>query len=298
MTGYFIIANLKMRFCYIVNIDWSVFFTMDEIKKLKLKAIEMRKDIMEMTFKGQATCHLGSSMSCIEIVAALYFKFMNIKTEDPNWEDRDRFILSKGHAVPAQYAALAEAGFFEKKLLYTLQGYRSEIQGLPIFPTSGSLGNGLSVGVGIAHGLKIKGKKNKVFVIIGDGEMQEGLIWEAALYAPNAHLGNLVVIVDNNHYQSNDNTDKILPVGPITDKWRAFGWQTFEMNGHDMNEIVNKLEIACVDKEFPTLIVAHTTKGKGISFMENNNVWHAKIPNEEEYHLALQELEQAVKLLS
>jgi transketolase len=270
----------------------------DEIKRLKLKAIDLRKDIIEMTLKGQAPWHLGPSLSCADIITALYFKFMNIKPENPTWEERDHFILSKGHAVPTLYAALAETGFFDKKLLYMLQGFKSNIQGLQIHPTSESLGNGLSVGVGMAQGLKMKGKNSKVFVIIGDGEMQEGLIWEAALYAPKARLGNLVAIVDNNHYQSNGSTDQILPVEPIADKWRAFGWQTFEMNGHIMEEIVNTLEKACMYRELPTLIVAHTTKGKGVSFIENNNIWHAKFPTEKECHLALQELRQAASLLA
>jgi transketolase len=281
---------------------------MDEIKGLKLKAIEIRKDIMEMAFKAQATCHPAPSLSCADIVTALYFKFMKVKPEEPNWEDRDRFILSKGHAAPALYATLAEAGFFGKELFPTLRGLGSKLQGHPVYPitpgvdmTSGSLGNGFSVGVGMAQGLKIKGKKTKVFVIIGDGEMQEGLIWEAALYAPNAQLGNLVAIVDNNHHQSCGSTDQIRPLGAvrsITAKWRAFGWHTLEMNGHDMNDIVNKLETACMYREVPTLIVAHTTKGKGVSYMENNNEWHCKRPTEAQYHLALQELEQAVSMLS
>jgi transketolase len=272
-------------------------FEMEEIKLLKLKAIEIRKDIIKMTAKGKNPWHLSPSMSCVDIVTALFFKFMNINPKESTREDRDHFILSKGHAAPALYAALAEAEFYGKELLFTLRGFKSKIEGLPIYPTSESLGNGLSVGVGLAYGLKLGGKKSKVFVIIGDGEMQEGLIWEAALYAPNARLGNLVTIVDNNHYQSMGSTDQILPVSPIAEKWRAFGWHTLEMNGHDMADIVNTLEIACMYRELPTLIVAHTIKGKGISFMENNNEWHGKTPTEEDYYLALQELEQASKLL-
>jgi transketolase len=281
---------------------------MDEIKRLKLKALEIRKDIIEMAYKAQGTNHPAPSLSCADIVTALFFKVMNIRPEDPAWEDRDRFILSKGHAAPVLYAALAEAGFFGKELFPTLRGFRSILQGHPVYPItpgvdmiSGSLGNGLSVGIGMAQGLKIKGKKAKVFVIIGDGEMQEGLIWEAALYAPNARLGNLVAIIDNNHYQSCGSADEIRPigsVGAIVDKWRTFGWHTLEMNGHNMEEITNKLEIACMYRELPTLIVAHTTKGKGVSYMEHNNDWHAKIPTEAQYHLALRELEQAAGRLA
>jgi transketolase len=278
---------------------------MDEIKNLKLKAIEIRKDIMEMAFKAQGTNHPAPSLSCADIVTALYFKFMKIRPEDPAWEDRDRFILSKGHAAPVLYAALAEAGFFSKELFPTLRGFGSKLQGHPVYRTtpgvdmtSGSLGNGLSVGVGMAQGLKIKEKKAKVFVIFGDGEMQEGLIWEAAYYAPNARLGNLVAILDHNHLQSSASADQIRLAGPVADKWRAFGWNTLEMNGHDMDDIVNKLGIACMYREVPTLIVAHTTKGKGVSFMENNNDWHSKAPTERKYRQALQELEQAAGLLA
>ena len=252
---------------------------------------------MEMVFKGYGPSHPGSSMSCADIITALYFKFMKVKPDDLAWDDQDRFILSKGHAMLTLYAALAEAGFFGKELLATMQGFESILQRYPVYPTTGSLGNGLSVGVGMAQALKLKRKKAKVFVIIGDGEMQEGLIWEAALYAPKACLDNLVVIVDNNHYQSNGRIDQILPVEPIINKWQAFGWKTLELEGNDMNDIVDKLNIACTSRGLPTLIVAHTTKGKGISFMENNNEWHAKIPTEEEYHLALHELEQAAGLL-
>jgi transketolase len=277
---------------------------MDEIRNLKLKAIDIRKGIMEMVFKAHGQSHPGSSMSCADIITALYFKFMKIKPEDPTWEERDRFILSKGHAAPTLYAALAEAGFFGKELFSTLRAFGSILEAHPVYPktpgvdmSTGSLGNGLSIGVGMAQGLKMKGKKSKVFVIIGDGEMQEGLIWEAALYAPRARLGNLVAIVDNNHYQGCGSTDQITPLDPITDKWQAFGWQTFEMNGNNMDDIVNKLEIACMHREKPTLIVAHTIKGKGISFMENNNSWHTKFPTKEEYLLALQELEQAASML-
>jgi transketolase len=277
---------------------------MDEIKNLKLKAVEIRKDVMEMAFKAQGTNHPAPSLSCADIVTALYFKFMKIRPEDPAWEDRDRFILSKGHAAPVLYAALAEAGYFSKELFPTLRGFGSKLQGHPVYPitpgvdmTSGSLGNGLSVGVGMAQGLKIKEKKAKVFVIFGDGEMQEGLIWEAAYYAPNARLGNLVAILDHNHYQSSASADQIRLAGPVADKWRAFGWNILEMNGHDMDDIVRKLEIACMYRETPTLIVAHTTKGKGVSYMENNNDWHCKTPTEAEYRQALQELEQAASIL-
>jgi transketolase len=280
---------------------------MDEIKRLKLKAIDIRKDIIEMAFKGQAANHPAPALSCADIVTALYFKFMKVRPEEPAWEDRDRFILSKGHACPVLYAALAEAGYFSKELFPTLRGFKSKLQGHPVYPTtpgvdaiSGSLGNGISIGAGMAYGLKLKGKNAKVFVVIGDGEMQEGLIWEAAYYVPNVQLGNLVVILDNNHLQSCGSVDQIRPAGALSsvaDKWRSFGWHTMEMNGNDMNDVVRKLEMACMYREVPAMIVAHTTKGKGVSFMENNNDWHNKYVNEAEYRLALQELEQSARLI-
>jgi transketolase len=276
---------------------------MDEIKNLKLKANNIRRDIMEMAFKGHGPFHIGSSMSCTDIITALYFKFMRIRPDNPTWEERDRFILSKGHAAPTLFAVLSEAGFFSKELLSTMLCLGSKLEAHPVYPktpgvdmSTGSLGNGLSLGVGMAMGLKLKEKQAKVFVIVGDGETQEGLIWEAALYASKARLGNLVAIVDNNHYQSCGSTEQIMPVEPIADKWRAFGWYTLEINGNDMSDIVSNIEIACMYREQPTLILANTIKGKGVSFMENNNEWHFKTPNESEYFKALQELEQTAGL--
>jgi transketolase len=258
----------------------------------------IRKDIVDIAYKAGGPSHPGPALSCTDIVTALYFKIMNIRPDDPHWEDRDRLILSKGHACPVIYAALAEKGYFDKGWLYTLRQIGSKLQGHPdmnktpgIDMTSGSLGHGLSAGLGMALALKIKKKKSKVFVILGDGELQEGLVWEAAMAAPRLRADNLIAIVDYNHFQSCGSTEEILPLEPLADKWKAFGWRVLEMNGHNMDDIVNKLEMACMFIGKPTVIIAHTVKGKGVSYMENDNTWHQKTPTEEQYIQAIKELE-------
>jgi transketolase len=261
------------------------------------KAREIRKDIIEIAYKAQGPTHVGSALSCADIVTALYFKIMKIDPANPHWEERDRFVLSKGHACPVLYAALAERGYFEKSLLPSVRRINSKLQGHPdmnktpgVDMTSGSLGNGLSVGLGIALALKIRQIRSNVFVILGDGESQEGLVWETAMAAPQLGADNLIAIIDYNHLQSCGYTDQILSLEPLQAKWEAFGWKVFEMNGHDMENIVSKLEMAVSFKERPTVLIAHTTKGKGVSFMENQVAWHAGIPTPEQYEQALTEL--------
>jgi transketolase len=274
---------------------------MMDTNNLVEKAREIRKDIMEIGYKAQGRpSHQGPALSCTDIMAALYFKIMKIDPANPQWEERDRFILSKGHACPVLYATLAERGYYDKSLLYTVRGIDSLLQGHPdmnktpgIDMTSGSLGNGLSAGLGMALALKMKQTTSHVFVIMGDGELQEGEVWEAAMAAPRLGADNLVAIIDYNHLQSGGKTDEILSLEPLEDKWKAFGWKVFEMNGHNMEDIVVKLEMAVNFKGRPTVLIAHTVKGKGVSFMENNNAWHCRIPNEEQYRQALQELEAA-----
>jgi transketolase len=272
-----------------------------DTKNLIEKARDIRKDIMEIAHQAGVPTHQGPAFSCTDIVTALYFKIMKIDPANPRWEERDRFILSKGHACPVLYAALAEKGYFDKSLLATVRKINSKLQGHPdmnktpgVDMTSGSLGNGLSVGLGMAMALKIKKIASNVFVILGDGELQEGEVWEAAMAAPRQGADNLIAIIDYNHLQSGDSTDRVLPLEPLRDKWEAFGWKVFEMNGHNMDDIVTKLEMAVSFKGRPTALIAHTIKGKGVSFMENNIAWHCRTPNEEQYRLALQELEQAV----
>lgn len=275
-----------------------------EIRKLKLLANTIREDIIEIAYKAQGPSHPGAALSCADIVTALYFKFMKIDPSNPLWEDRDRFILSKGHACPVIYSALAEKGFFPKDWLITTRRVGSRLQGHPdmnktpgIDATSGSLGNGLSIGLGMALYLKHKKKKSKVFVISGDGELQEGLIWEAAMSAPVLGADNLISIVDYNHFQSCGSVEDTLPLGNLRNKWESFGWHVLEMNGHNMEDIVCKLEIATRFRGQPTCVIAYTVKGKGISFMENNNDWHQKTPTSIEYEQAIKELREERKCL-
>jgi transketolase len=270
---------------------------MKEIIDLCEKAREIRKDIMEIAYKAGGPSHEGPAMSCTDILTALYFKIMKIDPANPQWEERDRLVLSKGHACPALYSALAERGYFDKSLLYTVRRINSKLQGHPdmnktpgIDMTSGSLGNGLSTGLGIALALRIKRINSNVFVILGDGELQEGENWEAAMAAPNFAIDNLIAIVDYNHLQSGGSTDRTLSLEPLHAKWEAFGWKVFEMNGHNMEDIVNKLEMAVSFQGRPTVLIAHTIKGKGVSYMENNHIWHGKIPTQAEYEQALIEL--------
>jgi transketolase len=271
-----------------------------DINNLIEKAREIRRDIIEIAYKAQGPSHPGGALSCADIMAALYFKIMKIDPINPRWEERDRLILSKGHACPVLYATLAERGYFDKNLLYSVRRLNSKLQGHPdinktpgVDMTSGSLGNGLSVGLGMALALKIRQINSNVFVVLGDGELQEGMVWEAAMAAPRLRIDNLIAIVDYNHLQSCGYTDQVLPVEPLQAKWESFGWKVFEMNGHNMEDIVNKLEMAVRYQGRPVVLIAHTTKGKGVSFMENNIIWHVKIPTQEQYEQALRELERA-----
>jgi transketolase len=273
---------------------------MMNIDNLLEKAREIRRDIIEIAYKAQGPTHPGGALSSTDIMTALYFKIMKIDPSNPCWEERDRLILSKGHSYPALYSALAERGYFDKSLLPSIRRINSKLQGHPdmnktpgVDMTTGSLGNGLSTGLGMALALKMKQIKSNVFVILGDGESQEGMVWEAAMAAPRLGLDNLVAIVDYNHFQSCGSTDQILSLEPLQAKWEAFGWKVFEMDGHCMEDIVSVLEMAVRFKGRPTVVIAHTTKGKGVSFMENNVAWHGKIPTQAEYEQALQELEQA-----
>ncbi|MFO7462023.1 MAG: transketolase, partial [Desulfatiglandales bacterium] len=232
-----------------------------------------------------------------DIVTALYFRVMQIDPKNPAWPDRDRFILSKGHACPVWYAALAEKGFFDKSHLATLRKLNSILQGHPdmrktpgIDMTTGSLGHGLSVGVGMALSGKLRKKLYHVWVVIGDGETQEGSIWEAAMAASKWKLDNLTAIVDRNRLQNDACVVDVMPIEPLADKWLAFGWKVVEIDGHNMEEVVQSLEASRADKGAPTMIIAHTVKGKGVSYMENVVEWHGKAPCKEEAECALEEI--------
>ncbi|MBC7241558.1 MAG: transketolase [Anaerolineae bacterium] len=272
---------------------WQVPASIEELKRI---AIEIRCDIIEMTCEAGAG-HPGGSLSAADIVTALYFRIMRIDPQRPDWPDRDRFILSKGHACPVWYAALAERGYFDKSHLRTLRKLDSILQGHPdmrktpgIDMTAGSLGHGLSAGVGMALAGRLLQKDYHVWVIVGDGEVQEGSIWEAAMAAAKWKLDNLTAILDRNHLQNDDCVDTEMPVEPLADKWRAFGWEVVEMDGHDMEQIVRTLEWARGFRGRPVMVIAHTIKGKGVSFMENQVVWHGKAPCREEAEQALREL--------
>jgi len=266
------------------------------VEELEKMAVIIRCDIIDMICTAAAG-HPGGSLSAADVVTALYFRIMRIDPQNPGWPDRDRFILSKGHACPVWYAALAERGYFDKSHLKTLRQMGSILQGHPdmrktpgIDMTTGSLGHGLSAGLGMALSGKLQQKDYHVFVIIGDGESQEGSIWEASMAAPNFKLDNLTAILDYNHLQNDYSVDDIMPIHPAVDKWRAFGWHVLDIDGHDMAQVVAALEEAKSHKGKPTMIVANTVKGKGVSYMENVCEWHGRAPCQEEAEQALEEL--------
>ena len=266
------------------------------VDELKQMAATIRCDIIDMICTAEAG-HPGGSLSATDIVTALYFRLMRIDPANPRWPERDRFILSKGHACPVWYAALAERGFFDKSHLGTLRRLGSILQGHPdmnkvpgIDMTAGSLGQGLSVGIGMALAGRLQKKDYHVWVVIGDGESQEGSVWEAAMAGAKWKLGNLTAILDRNNLQNDWYVNDLMPIEPVADKWRAFGWHVVEINGHAMEEIVPALEAAKDREDGPTLILAHTIKGKGVSFMENVCEWHGKAPCQEEADQALKEI--------
>lgn len=260
-------------------------------------AWRIRRHGVEMTHLSHGS-HIGSILSVADIVAVLYATIANVRPAEPSWVGRDRVILSKGHAGASIYAALAEKGFFDVEELRThyadgsnLSGHVSH-KGVPgVEFSTGSLGHGLSVGAGMAYAAKKDGKRHRVFVILGDGECDEGSVWEAALVANHYGLGNLVAIVDHNRMQSLDLVENTIALEPFADKWRAFGWNTITLDGHDHDALTEALE-GCRGFDKPTVILAETVKGKGISFMEHEILWHYRFPHEgEEYDGAVAELD-------
>ena len=268
-----------------------------EIKELQEKAKELRKDIIEMIYKAKSG-HPGGSLSIADIMAVLYWKEMNVDPQNPKDENRDRFVLSKGHAAPVLYASLIEKGYASKDLIPTLRKWGSPLQGHPdmkklsgVEMSTGSLGQGLSVANGMALSAKIYGNDYRVYTILGDGELQEGQIWEAAMTAAHYNLDNLVAIVDYNNLQIDGKVSDVMGVSPIADKFKAFNWNVIQIDGHNYDEIIKALEEARTVKGKPTVIVAKTVKGKGVSFMENNAGFHGAAPNDEEYKKAMEELQ-------
>jgi len=267
-----------------------------KLEILEQKATILRKDIVEMLYKA-GSGHPGGSLSAVEILSALYFKEMNVDEKNPTWKERDRFVLSKGHAAPVLYAALGEKGFFPKSELWKLRKIGNLLQGHPemknipgVDMSTGSLGQGFSTAVGMALGLKTDKSESRVFTLLGDGELQEGIVWEAAMAAAHYNLDNLTAFVDYNGLQIDGPNEEVMGVNPITDKFKAFGWNVLTADGHNFAEILQALEKAKETKEKPTVIVAKTVKGKGVSFMEDQAGWHGKAPNKEERDQAMNEL--------
>lgn len=266
-------------------------------KELKQIANEIRKDILISVHAAKAG-HPGGSLSSADIMTYLYFEEMkNIDPSDPQNPSRDRFVLSKGHAAPALYAALAEKGFIPKEDLKTLRKKDSYLQGHPDMHTTpgvdmstGSLGQGISVAVGMALAGKIDGADYRVYALLGDGELQEGEVWEAAMFAASKGTDNLIAIIDNNNLQIDGEIDKVCSPYPITEKFKAFNFNVFEADGHDFNSLKEAFDKAKQSNGKPSAIVCKTVKGKGVSFMENRASWHGKAPNDEEFELAMKEL--------
>ncbi|MBE6642909.1 MAG: transketolase [Clostridia bacterium] len=267
-----------------------------KIAELQKKAIEIKLDILEEVFSASSG-HPGGSMSIAEILTYLYFVEMKVDPKNPKWEDRDRFVLSKGHCAPGLYAALAEKGFFPKEDLKTFRKVDSYLQGHPdmkgvpgVDMSSGSLGLGISTACGMALSGKIYNKDYRVYSVLGDGELAEGQVWEAAMFAAHYKLDNLCAFVDFNGLQIDGAIVDVMNSTPIDEKYKAFGWNVIVIDGHDFNQIESAVEAAKATKGKPTMIVCKTTKGKGVSFMENQAGWHGKAPNAEEYEKAVAEL--------
>jgi transketolase len=266
------------------------------IPELEKMAKQLRRHVITMIATA-GSGHPGGSLSAADIVTALYFKAMHHDPKNPQWPERDRFVLSKGHAAPILYAALAECGYFPVEELSTLRKLGSRLQGHTdrtltpgVEMSAGSLGQGLSYGIGMALAGGLDRKDYRVYVLIGDGECDEGQVWEAAMFAPHHKMDNITAIVDHNDLQLDGRVCDIMGLEPLTDKWRAFNWNVLEINGHDMKQILQALKKAGEVKEKPTVIIAHTIKGKGVSFMEGNVDFHGKAPSPQETEQALKEL--------
>jgi len=272
----------------------------ENVNELEKIAKKIRRGIIEQVYIAQSG-HPGGSLSIADILTVLYFKEMNIDEKEPKLENRDRLILSKGHCSPALYSVLANRGFFEAEKIKTFRKLDGMLEGHPdmkkvpgVDMSSGSLGQGLSVANGMAIAAKMDKKDLRIYCICGDGEIEEGQIWEAAMTASHYKLDNLCVIVDNNGLQIDGEVKDVMSIYPIDEKFKSFGFEAINIDGHNIEEIIEALEKAKTIKGKPTVIVAKTIKGKGVSFMENNVAWHGKAPNEEEYKIALSDLENQI----
>ena len=269
-------------------------------KQLKIKACKARMGIIEGVFNAKSG-HPGGSLSCADVLIYLYFNHMNVDPQNPKDENRDRFVLSKGHAAPALYSVLALKGYFPVEELKTLRKSDSMLQGHPsmkytpgVDMCTGSLGQGISAACGMAMGAKLGGKSFRVFTVLGDGEIQEGQVWEAAMYASAKGLDNLVAVVDNNGLQIDGKISEVNSPYPIPEKFKAFGWNVIEIDAHSFDEIDAAFKAAAEFKGKPSVIIANSVKGKGVSFMEDQVSWHGTAPNAEQYEQAMSELQQAL----
>lgn len=271
-----------------------------EIQLLRQRIKVIRKSVLDMTANTSAGVHVGASLSCVDMIATLYFMKMRHSPYRPDWVDRDRFILSKGHAAPALFAVLAEAGYFPKEELKTFKEINSRLQGHPDLRTpgvdapSGSLGQGISIGIGMALAARRRGSRSRVYVLVGDGECDEGQIWESLMTAAHLRLSNLVLIVDRNGWQLDDRTEEVKRKAPLKAKIESFGWEAYLVDGHDPEKMLDALDL-CEHSDGPTAIIARTTKGKGVQFMEGTNRGHKMRFSNEQYMEALAELEEASK---
>ncbi|MBP2070952.1 transketolase [Thermoanaerobacterium butyriciformans] len=275
---------------------------MNDVLDLKIKATQIRLDLINMIYESKSG-HIGGSLSSADILTVLYYNVMNIDPNNPNWEERDRFILSKGHSVEAYYSVLADKGYFPKEELKTYCKFGTRLIGHPnnkipgIEMNTGALGHGLSIAVGMALGAKMDNKSFRVFTLMGDGELAEGSNWEAAMAASHYKLNNLIGIVDRNKLQISGNTEEVMSLEPLEDKWKSFGWDVLTTDGNDIEKLIDTFNAAIASaNDKPKLILAYTTKGKGVKFIENKANWHHRVPTEEEYKAAISELQELMEV--
>lgn len=275
----------------------------EELHDLKIKATKIRKHIIDCVYSAQSG-HPGGSLSSADILTLLYFKVMNVKPEDPKWDDRDRFVLSKGHCTPGLYSTLAMRGFFPVEELPTFRSTEGHLEGHPNMNTvkgvdmsTGSLGQGISASVGMAIAGKLDKKDYTVYALLGDGELEEGQVWEALMCAAHYKLDNMIVFLDHNGLQIDGKISEVMSPEPVVDKFKAFGWNTLSADGHDIEDLYENIQKAQTYKAGPSIIVCQTVKGKGVSYMENEAKWHGNAPNKELYDKAIEELDAMLKEL-
>lgn len=275
---------------------------MVSVEFLEKKAAQIRRDLLRMIYHGK-TGHTGGSLSCTDILTVLYYGVMKLDPANPKWEERDRFILSKGHSVEGYYCILGDLGFFPREELMSFSRFGSRFIGHPnnkvpgVEMNTGALGHGLSISVGMALAGKLKGREYRVFTLMGDGEQAEGSVWEAAMAGAHYRLDNLVAVIDRNRLQISGNTEEVMALDSLEDKWRSFGWDVVTVDGHNHSRLLEAFTTTGATGK-PRLVIANTTKGKGVSFMENVAHWHHGVPSSEQLELALKELSEKTGCLS